>query len=92
MREVESGGMIPLLNIFLLTSSPIENFISLKTYISQNAQKYCPIYFNYIDEVIIIKKDKGELLEKTQEAFFAYLDTLGIEHNNIGGYYFFNKK
>ncbi len=89
---MESSSMIPFLNIFLLTSSPIENFISLKTYISQNAQKYCPIYFNYIEEVIIIKKDKGEIIEKNQDAFFEYLDTIGIEHNNIGGYYFFNKK
>lgn len=89
---MESSNLTPLLHIFLLTSSPIENFISLKTYISQNAQKYCPVYFIYEDVVDIIKKDRAEIIEKNREAFFEYLDTMGIEHTQVGGYYFFKKK
>lgn len=89
---MESSGMIPFINIILLTSSPLENFVSLKNYISQNAQKYCSVYFIYEDIVDIIKKDKGEIIEKNREAFFEYLDTMGIEHTEVGGYYFFKKK
>lgn len=84
--------MIPILNIFLLSTAPLENFISLKNYISQNAQKYCSVYFIYEDIVDIIKKDKSEIIEKNREAFFEYLDTMGIEHTQVGGYYFFKKK
>ena len=84
--------MIPILNIFLLTTAPLENFVSLKNYISQNAQKYCSVYFIYEDIVDIIKTDKAEIIEKNREAFFEYVDTMGIEHTQVGGYYFFKKK
>ena len=89
---MESSGMIPFLNIFLLTTAPLENFVSLNKYISDNAQALQLNYIIYEEVAGIIKKDKAEIIEKNQEAFFAYLDTMGIEHNNIGGYYFFNKK
>ena len=84
--------MIPFLNIILLTSSPLENFVSLKNYISQNAQKYCPVYFIYEDIVDIIKKDKGEIIEKNREAFFEYLDSIGVGYTFDGYYYYFFKK
>ena len=84
--------MIPFLNIFLLTTAPLENFVSLNKYISDNAQALQLNYIIYEEVAGIIKKDKAEIIEKSQEAFFAYLDTMGIEHNNIGGYYFFKKK
>ena len=82
--------MLPLLSLFLLSSvDPIKNFVSLNTYISQNAQVYCEKY--YIDSLmpnIVCLNIK----EKNQEAFFAYLDTIGIEHTNNSGYHFFKKK
>ena len=87
---MESSGMIPFLNIFLLTTSPLENYISLKTYISENAQKYCPVYFIYEDIVDVVKRDKK--IEENRESFFEFLDTMGIEHTQVGGYYFFKKK
>ena len=38
--------MIPLISIFLLTSlDPVKNFVSLKTYISENAKIHCGVYF-----------------------------------------------
>ena len=38
--------MIALISIFLLTSlDPIKNFVSLKTYISENAKAHCYVYF-----------------------------------------------
>jgi len=81
----------PLISVLILSSlDPIKNFISLNTYISQNAQVHCEKY--YIDSLmpnIVCPNIK----EKNQEAFFAYLDTIGIEHTNNSGYYFFiNKK
>ena len=82
--------MTSLIGIFLLTSlDPINNFVSLNTYISQNAQVHCEKY--YIDSLmpnIVCPNIK----EKNQEAFFAYLDTIGIEHTNNSSYYFFKKK
>ena len=82
--------MLPLISILILSSlDPIKNFVSLNTYISQNAQVHCEKY--YIDSLmpnIVCPNIK----EKNQEAFFAYLDTIGIEHTNIGNYYFFKKK
>ena len=82
--------MLPLISIFILSSlDPIKNFVSLKTYISQNAQKHCQVYF--IDENIP-NFPRVNLIEKNREAFFEYLDTIGIEHNQVGNYYFFNKK
>ena len=82
--------MLPLLNIFLLSSvDPIKNFVSLKTYISQNAQEHCKVYF--IDENIADYL-RVNIIEKSRDDFFVYLDTIGIEHTQLGGYYFFKKK
>ena len=82
--------MFPLVSIFLLTSvDPIKNFVSLKTYISLNAQKHCQVYF--IDENIP-DFPRVNLIEKNRDAFFEYLDTIGIEHTQVGSYYFFRKK
>ena len=82
--------MIPFLNIILLTTSPLENYISLKNYISENAQKYCQVYFIYEDIVDVVRKEKK--IEENRDVFFEYLDTIGIEHTQVGGYYFFKKK
>jgi hypothetical protein len=82
--------MIALLHIFLLTSlDPIKNFVSLKTYISKNAQEHCKVYF--IDENIA-DYPRVNIIEKSRDDFFIYLDTIGIEHTQLGGYYFFKKK
>jgi hypothetical protein len=32
------------------------------------------------------------LIEKSRDDFFKYLDTIGIEHKQLGGYYFFKAK
>ena len=81
--------MIPLLSILALSLEPIKNFVSLKTYISQNAQEHCKVYFIYDD---IPSFPRVNLIEENREKFFEYLDTIGIEHTQIGGYYFFRKK
>ena len=82
--------MIALISIFLLTSlDPIKNFVSLKTYISENAKVHCKVYF--INEEIP-NFPRVNLIEKSKFDFFAYLDTIGIEHSKVGSYYFFNKK
>ena len=82
--------MTALIGIFLLTSlDPINNFVSLKTYISQNAQEHCKVYF--IDENIA-DYPRVNIIEKSRDDFFIYLDTIGIEHTQLGGYYFFKKK
>ena len=82
--------MTALIGIFLLTSlDPINNFVSLKTYISQNAQAHCQVYFINED---IPNYPRVNLIEKNKGDFFAYLDTIGIEHTKLGSYYFFNKK
>ena len=82
--------MLPLLSVFLLTSvDPIKNFVSLKTYISENAKVHCKVYFINED---IPNFPRVNLIEKTKFDFFAYLDTIGIEHTQVGSYYFFNKK
>ena len=82
--------MIALLNIFLLsTIDPVNNFVSLKTYISENAKVHCQVYF--IDESIA-DYPRVNLIEKSRVDFFAYLDTIGIEHTPVGGYFFFRKK
>jgi hypothetical protein len=82
--------MTALISILLLTSlNPIKNFVSLNTYISQNAQLHCKKYdIDSLMPNIVCPNIK----EKNQEAFFAYLDTIGIEHTNNNGYYFFYKK
>ena len=82
--------MIALLNIFLLsTIDPVNNFVSLKTYISENAKVHCNVYF--INEEIP-DFPRVNIIEKNQKDFFAYLDTIGVEHTQVGSYYFFNKK
>ena len=82
--------MLPLLSIFLLSSlDPIKNFVSLKTYISQNAKIHCQVYF--IDENIS-DYPRVNIIEKSRVDFFAYLDTIGVEHTQLGGYFFFRKK
>ena len=81
--------MLPLISIFLLSSlDPIKNFVSLKTYISENAKIHCQVYF--IDENIA-DYPRVNIKEKTRDDFFAYLDTIGVEHTQLGGYYFFKK-
>jgi len=82
--------MIPLISIFLLTSvDPIKNFVSLKTYISENAKIHCKVYFINED---IPDYPRVNLIEKSRVEFFAYLDTIGIEHSQVGSYYFFYRK
>ena len=82
--------MIALISIFLLTSlDPIKNFVSLKTYISENAKIHCKVYF--INEEIP-DFPRVNIIEKSKFDFFAYLDAIGIEHSKVGSYYFFNKK
>ena len=82
--------MIPLISIFLLTSvDPIKNFVSLKTYISENAKVHCYVYFINED---IADYPRLNLIEKSKKEFFAYLDSVGIEHSKVGSYYFFNRK
>ena len=82
--------MISLISIFLLTSvDPIKNFVSLKTYISENAKVHCYVYFINED---IADYPRLNLIEKSKKEFFAYLDSVGIEHSKVGSYYFFNKK
>ena len=81
--------MLPLLNIFLITSvDPIKNFVSLKTYISQNASIYYgTTYYIYVDGVIA--KDKDNLLEKDKNDFDTVLKNKNIVVKIIGGYCFF---
>jgi hypothetical protein len=82
--------MIPALSIFLLTSlDPIKNFVSLNTYISKNANAHCQ---QYDIDPHIINIVCFNIIEKTKDDFFAYLDTIGIEHTESGSYYFFKQK
>lgn len=82
--------MLPLISILILSSlDPIKNFVSLKTYISENAKKHCQVYF--IDENIP-NFPRVNVIEKNRDDFFAYLDTIGIEHNQLGSYFFIKKK
>ena len=82
--------MFPLVSVLILSSTnPINNFVSLKTYISQNAQAHCSIYFINED---IPDFPRVKLIEKNKDEFFAYLDTIDVEHKKIGSYYFFKKK
>ena len=82
--------MIHLLSLFLILSAdPIKNFVSLKTYISENAKAHCHVYF--INEEIP-DFPRVNLIEKNKKDFFEYLDSIGIEHNKVGSYYFFNRK
>lgn len=82
--------MLPLISILILSSlDPIKNFVSLKTYISENAKVHCQVYF--IDENIS-DYPRVNIIEKSRVDFFAYLDTIGVEHTQVGGYFFFRKK
>lgn len=81
--------MIALLNILFLLSNEKPSFVPLKTYISENAKVHCQVYF--INEELP-DFPRVNLIEKSQKDFFQYLDTIGIEHNQVGSYYFFNKK
>ena len=82
--------MLPLISILILSSlDPIKNFVSLKTYISENAKVHCQVYF--IDENISLYP-RVNIIEKSRVDFFAYLDTIGVEHTQVGGYFFFRKK
>ena len=81
--------MIPLIIFSLINLDTVKNFVSLKTYISQNAQIHCQVYFINED---IPNFPRVNLIEKSRVDFFAYLDTIGIEHNKVGSYYFFRKK
>jgi hypothetical protein len=82
--------MIDLISIFLLTSlDPIKNFVSLKTYISENAKVHCYVYFINED---LPDFPRVNVIEKSKFDFFAYLDTIGIEHSKVGSYYFFQRK
>ena len=82
--------MLPLISILILSSlDPIKNFVSLKTYISENAKVHCQVYF--IDENIA-DYPRVNIIEKSRVDFFAYLDTIGVEHTQVGGYFFFRKK
>ena len=81
--------MIALLNILFLLSNEKPSFVPLKTYISENAKVHCQVYF--INEELP-DFPRVNVVEKTKLDFFKYLDTIGIEHNQVGSYYFFNKK
>ena len=84
--------MIPIISsLFFLLSGldPIKNFVSLKTYISENAKAHCYVYFINED---IPDFPRVNVIEKSKVDFFEYLDTIGIEHTQVGSYYFFRKK
>jgi hypothetical protein len=82
--------MIPALSLFLLTSvDPVKNFVSLKTYISENAKIHCYVYF--INEEIP-DFPRVNTIEKSKKEFFDYLDSIDIEYSKVGSYYFFNRK
>lgn len=68
---------------------PEKKFVPLKEYISENAKIFCQVYF--IDEDIP-NFPRVNLIEKSKFDFFEYLDTIGIEHPQVGSYYFFKKK
>jgi hypothetical protein len=81
--------MIPIFLFLSLSLEPIKNFVSLKTYISENAKIHCQVYF--INEEIP-DFPRVKLIEKNRDEIFEYLDSIGIEHKKIGSYYFFRKK
>ena len=81
--------MIPLFIFSLISLEPVKNFVSLKTYISENAKAHCYVYFINED---LPDFPRVNIIEKSKFDFFAYLDTIGIEHTKVGSYYFFNKK
>lgn len=80
--------MIPVICVILSLES-INNFVSLKTYISQNAKIHCGVYFINED---LPNYPRVNVIEKNKDDFFKYLDSVNIEHKQLGGYYFFNPK
>jgi hypothetical protein len=82
-------NIISTLFFLSISLDPIKNFVSLKTYISENAKVHCHVYF--INEEIP-DFPRVNVIEKSKVEFFRYLDTIGIEHTQVGSYYFFNKK
>ena len=81
--------MIPLFIFSLISLEPVKNFVSLKTYISENAKAHCYVYFINED---IPDFPRVNVIEKSKVDFFEYLDTIGIEHNQLGSYFFIKKK
>jgi hypothetical protein len=81
--------MIPLFIFSLISLEPVKNFVPLKTYISENAKIHCHVYFINED---IPDFPRVNIIEKSKFDFFSYLDTIGIEHSQVGSYYFFNRK
>lgn len=81
--------MIPLFIFSLISLEPVKNFVPLKTYISENAKIHCHVYFINED---IPDFPRVNIIEKSKLDFFSYLDTIGIEHSQVGSYYFFNRK
>ena len=81
--------MIPLFIFSLISLEPVKNFVSLKTYISVNAKAHCYVYFINED---LPDFPRVNIIEKSKFDFFAYLDTIGIEHTQVGSYYFFQRK
>ena len=73
----------------MINLDTVKNFVSLKTYISENAKIHCQVYFINED---IPDFPRVNTIEKSKVDFFNYLDTIGIEHNRVGSYYFFNRK
>ena len=81
--------MIPLFIFSLISLEPVKNFVSLKTYISENAKAHCYVYFINED---LPDFPRVNIIEKSKFDFFFYLDTIGIEHTQVGSYYFFQRK
>ncbi len=81
--------MIPAILFTLINLNPINNFVSLKTYISENAKVHCKYYFIYED---LPDFPRVKLIEQSRVDFFKYLDTIGVEHTQVGSYYFFTRK
>jgi hypothetical protein len=81
--------MIPAILFTLINLNPINNFVSLKTYISENAKVHCKVYFINED---LPDFPRVNIIEKNRVDFFKYLDTIGVEHTQVGSYYFFTRK
>ena len=81
--------MIPIFLTFPTVYEVSKNFVPLKEYISINAKAHCQVYFINED---IPNFPRVNTLEKSRVDFFNYLDTIGIEHTQVGSYYFFQKK
>jgi len=72
--------MIPVICVILSLES-INNFVSLKTYISQNAKIHCGVYFINED---LPNYPRVNVIEKNKDDFFKYLDSVNIEHKQVG--------